>query len=445
MLEVELFPQVNNASASVDATAVPHSREAEEAVIGSVLINSEAYYEVARFLGAGEFYIHRHRFIWQAFASLVTKHSAVDILTVSEELECMGVLQEVGGPAYLTSLINQVPSSLDADHYARIVAQYAERRDGIALANRIAAAAYDQKKHFSIGEQAMIVSGSVRNHSQRVDTKEAASRMIDMLTNNEHCTTGIHDVDENIGGLFPDELSVLAGFSGTGKSAEKQQGARTNADNGKRVLLVDLEMTAAQTWFRMSCGDLQIDVNRVRSGKVSTGITTQVMEHAAKLAEQYKDNLVIYQAPMTPGDILTAVMIEKPDIVYVDVLKNIAGKRHDQTEVSWYDSVMNFLRINVAQKTHTHVQVLHHINRASSRENRKPTRHDLMFAGDSDADQIFLLYRKPADYDMHGTKTVVPITWITDKSRFGWTGEQDVNFNLVKQSFHGMTKKEEYL
>src|SRR6185436_4262307 len=110
-----------NATAPATPTAVPHSREAEEAVVGAVLINPEVYYDVAQFLSADDFYIHRHKWIGDAFTSLHEQRIPVDLLTVSDELVRRGQLSEVGGPAYLTSLVNQVPSSLNAESYGRIV------------------------------------------------------------------------------------------------------------------------------------------------------------------------------------------------------------------------------------------------------------------------------------------------------------------------------------
>ncbi len=123
---------------SSPAQVVPQSREAEEAVIGAVLINPEAYYDVAQFLQADDFYIHRHRWIWEAFTRLHERRVPVDFLTVSEELDQLGQLAEVGGPAYLTALINNVPTSLHAEAYGRIVEETAIRRRMLSAANEIA-------------------------------------------------------------------------------------------------------------------------------------------------------------------------------------------------------------------------------------------------------------------------------------------------------------------
>src|SRR4030067_3410007 len=96
---------------------LPHQREAEEAVLGSVLLNAEVYYEIAHLLTPEDFFLHRNRWIWEAFTSLQEQRLPIDILTVSEELERPGRLQDAGGPAYLTSLVSNVPSSAHAQAY----------------------------------------------------------------------------------------------------------------------------------------------------------------------------------------------------------------------------------------------------------------------------------------------------------------------------------------
>src|SRR5512139_3227474 len=138
----ELFPP--EVEASPGPQIVPHSREAEEAVIGSVLINPEAYYDVAQFLQADDFYLHRHRWIWEVFTRLHERRVPIDFLTVSEELDQLGQLAEAGGPAYLTALINNVPTSLHAEAYGRIVEETAIRRKMLAAANDIAKLAYQE-------------------------------------------------------------------------------------------------------------------------------------------------------------------------------------------------------------------------------------------------------------------------------------------------------------
>ena len=105
----------SNPTAPTTSTAVPHSREAEEAVVGRVSINPEVYYDVAEFLSVDDFYIHRHKWIWGRLHQPHEKRIPIDLLTISDELDRHGQLSEIGGPAYLTSLVNQVPSSLNVE------------------------------------------------------------------------------------------------------------------------------------------------------------------------------------------------------------------------------------------------------------------------------------------------------------------------------------------
>ena len=129
---------------SFSAPIVPHSREAEEAVIGAVLINPESYYSVAQFLNSDAFYIHRHKWIWEAFVALHDRDADIDFVTVTEELDQMGHLSDVGGPAYITKLTNNVPSSLHAESYGRRVEATAIRRRMIEAANKIAQLAHEE-------------------------------------------------------------------------------------------------------------------------------------------------------------------------------------------------------------------------------------------------------------------------------------------------------------
>ena len=129
---------------SANPQVVPHSREAEEAVIGSVMINPEAYYDVAEFLQVDDYYIHRHRWIWEAFTKLHERRTPIDLLTVTEELDQMGYLGEVGGSAYLTALITNVPTALHAAAYGHIVEENAIRRRMLEAANRVVKAAYEE-------------------------------------------------------------------------------------------------------------------------------------------------------------------------------------------------------------------------------------------------------------------------------------------------------------
>lgn len=417
-------------------TGVPHSREAEEAVLGSILISPPLYWDVSQIIKAHDFYIHRNAWIFEAFETLATGGSDIDLLTVSDLLARTGKLTEIGGASYLTSLINQPPTSMNAPSYAGIVKENSERRKGLMFANKLATSAYSPEP-FSLKDHAGMMLMDNTLVSNRSDAKGAASEAIDQLLQEpSQMKFGVPNVDKSTGGLFKAELSILAGYQGTGKSAEEIHGMRVNAENGKKVMNVSLEMTRAQTWLRMACGDLQVDMNQVRSGKVSPDTRAKVIRKAAELGEMYQGKIVMYEAPMTPMDILAAAKVEQPDIIYIDHLGLMDGRPKGTNLVEWYKYCTRFLRQKVAQGkgNYCHVQLLHQLSRDASKNDREPTKHDLAYAGEDDADEIFILHReKDAVVTMDGfTDVKVKV----EKSRFGWVGYEMVRFKLNQQRFY---------
>jgi hypothetical protein len=136
-------PAAEEPAGTSSTSAIPHNQEAEEAAIGAILINPDIFPSLAAFLRSIDFYIIRHRWIWETFVRLHEKHTPLDFLTVSSDLEAAGQLEEIGGPAYLTALLNQVPTSLHAEAYGRMVQDASIRRRMLADANQLATTAYD--------------------------------------------------------------------------------------------------------------------------------------------------------------------------------------------------------------------------------------------------------------------------------------------------------------
>jgi replicative DNA helicase len=245
---------------------VPHSREAEEAVIGAVLINPEAYYDVAGFLHADDFYIHRHRWIWETFTRLHERRVPIDFLTVNEELGQMGQLAEAGGPAYLTALINNVPTSLHAEAYGRIVEQTAIRRRMLTAANEIAKLAYQQDSTVETvmdeAEKAVFGIGERRTTRDLQSIQEVLSeyyeRVDQLATRGEETygvPTGFIDLDHLLGGMQSSDLLIVAGRPGSGKTAFILSAAKNAAQKHKKhVAIFSLEMSndayARRSWKR---------------------------------------------------------------------------------------------------------------------------------------------------------------------------------------------------
>ncbi len=420
-------------------TDLPHDRQAEEAVIGSLIIDPEMYYHVAAILKPSDFYIHRNGWVFEAIGKLLSAHLDVDYVTIGNELDRRG--EEYGGAGFLMSLITQSPSSLNVVSYARLVQEQATRRKLIAHANETAKLAYSGEVINDIVSKVQASAGvaTERSGGKRVSAKQAASGSIDLVLDHPRFFTfGVENLDARLGGIFPQRLYIWAGYQGTGKTAFELHNARKNAEQGKRVVLVSLEMSPEQIWTRMACGDLGVDFDSVLSGNVDTDTKSAVMNKQAELGEMYEDFISIYPAPMTLNDILSAAKTERPDIMWIDHSRLISGKPKDLNQYEWAMHIPTFLRQEVAlmKGGGISVHLLMQLNRSSNKENRRPNMHDLRLGGEDDPDMVTLLYRPEVDPN---TNTLpfgqVPIEFIHDKNRFGWTGTSQVVFDLPCQRF----------
>ena len=205
---------------------IPHQRDAEAALLGSVFIHPDVFLEVSDTLQAEDFYLQRHRWIWEAFNSLQDRHSPLDFITLCDELERSGKLQEVGGPAYLTGLINEVPTALHASEYARIISEHAVRRRMLAAANMLAKNAYREDigldQALNEAETAVLSLSSSSDHRALVPASAVVDQLYDRMASQAAASilpTGFLNLDLLLsGGLRRSDLAVVAGRPGMGKT-----------------------------------------------------------------------------------------------------------------------------------------------------------------------------------------------------------------------------------
>lgn len=420
---------------------IPHDRAAEEAVLGSLIINPEMYYQVAAILKPSDFYITRNNWVFEAIGNLHRAHLDIDLITICNEMDKRG--EDYGGSAYLTSLVTSMPTSINVVSYARLVAEQATRRGIINHANKAASLAYSSEPIDDVLTQLQASASETteRTGGKRVSAKESASRAIDALLNHpRRFSFGVESMDTKLKGIFPQRLYIWAGYQGSGKSAFKIQNSRVNAELGFKIMDVSLEMSAEQTWIRMACGDLGIDSDSVMAGEVDSDTKSLVINKAAELGEMYQDSIVVYPAPMTLMDILAAAKTEQPDIIWIDHSRLISGRPKDMNAYEWAMYVPTFLRQEVALMKGTSgisVHLLMQLNRSSNKENRRPNMHDLRLGGEDDPDMVTLLYRPDVDPNLPPEYPLgqVKVEMIHDKNRFGWTGTTDVLFDLPYQRF----------
>ena len=441
------FPEFEN-TPTPGAQVVPQSREAEEAVIGAIMINPEAYYDVAEFLQGNDFYIHRHRWIWEAFVRLHESRTPIDILTITEELNQQGQLAEVGGPAYLTSLINNVPSSLHAAAYGRLVEQSAVRRNMLEAANKIAKLSYDEeisletvmddaeKAVFGVSERRMTrdlepIQETLSDYYDRISDLAARPDEIHGVP------TGFLDLDKLLSGLQPSDLLIVAGRPGMGKTGLALSIAKNAAQTHKKhVAIFSLEMSNEQLVQRLISQETGIDSQRLRTGKLEEQ-EWPLFTHAIEVMSDTR--IFLDDTPaITPLQLRTKCrrlhLEYRLDLIIIDYLQLMSGDTRNDNRVQEVSYISRNLKI-LARELNVPVMAAAQLSRAvEQRSDKRPVLSDLRESGslEQDADIVMFIYRPEVYEDDPAKENVAEI--IVSKHRNGPVGSVQLIFrkNLAK-------------
>ncbi|MCS6993640.1 MAG: replicative DNA helicase [Anaerolineales bacterium] len=436
------FPFVEETAST---TAMPHSREAEEAVIGAVLINPELYYDLAEFLQAEDFYIHRLRFIWEAYTRLHERRVKIDNLTVAEELAAMGRLEEIGGPAYLTALLNQVPTTLHAEDYGRIVEANSIRRKLLTAANSIATLAYDQKELIETvmgeAEKAIFNVGERRTRHDVRSIREVLSDYYDHIETLMRraddvvgVPTGFIDLDRMTGGLQPSDLLIVAGRPGQGKTAWMLTVANNAALlHKKRVAIFSLEMSNEQVVQRLIAQNTGIDSQKLRTGKLSPE-DLDLFNHAIEVLGDTR--IYLDDTPsLTPLQLRTKArrlhLEFGLDLIILDYLQLMTSETRSDNRVQEVSYISRSLK-QLARELNVPLLAAAQLSRAvEQRADKEPQLSDLRESGslEQDADIVMFIYRDEKDPAMQNV-THLKVA----KHRNGPVGQIDLIFrnNLTK-------------
>ena len=441
------FQPLENES-TIAPQIVPHNRESEEAVLGSVLINPEAYFDLAEFLDADDFYIHRHRWIWEAFKRLVEKRSPIDFLTVTNELEHQDQLAEVGGAAYLTTLMNNVPSALHAESYGHIIEETAVRRRMLDAANRIAKLAYDEETGLEAvmddAEKAVFGVSEKRMTRDLAPINEVLSDFYDHISDlaarpdDIHgVPTGFIDLDRLLTGLQPSDLIIVAGRPGMGKTGFALSLAKNAAQTHKKhVAIFSLEMGNDQLVQRLLAQQTGIDSQRLRTGKLQDD-EWALLTHAI---ETLGDTRIFLDD--TPG--ITPLQLRTKcrrlhlefglDLIIIDYLQLMSGDTRNDNRVQEVSYISRQLKI-LAREINVPVLAAAQLSRAvEQRADKKPVLSDLRESGslEQDADIVMFIYR-PEVYEEDPAKQNIAEV-IVSKHRNGPVGNVQLIFrkNLAK-------------
>ncbi len=394
-----------------EAVTVPSNREAEEALIGAVLINQEVYMDVAQFLSADDFFIVRNQWIWEAFFHLNETRQPIDLVTVTEALSNRGQLDEVGGQGYLISLINQAPNAFHAESYGRIIEQNAIRRRMLQAANEIARLAYHQEESidtvvddaekaiFNVSERRikrdLVPIGTVvREYYDRID--DLAMRSDDIFG----VPTGLIDIDNLLGGLQKSDLIIVAGRPGMGKTGFLL-GTMRNAAlvHKKHVAMFSMEMSNEQLLQRLIAMDTRIDSQRLRSGRLNNNewdVFIQALEPYDSARIFLDDTPAI--TPLSLRTKCRRLYLEYGlDLIIVDYLQLMSGDSRTDNRVQEVSNISRNLKV-LARELNVPVLAAAQLSRAvEHRPDKRPQLSDLRESGslEQDADIVMFIHRDP--------------------------------------------------
>lgn len=390
----------------------PHSQDAEESVLGAMLIDKDAVIAVAEFLAPEDFYDDRLKEIYEACIDLYEDRAPIDVLTVAEKLKKRKGLKKVGDSSFLADLANKVPTAAHVEHYGRIVKDTSTKRSLMNAASKLVEISLDEG--LSANEVLDKAEGEVFALSQRSINKaftsvretlaESFDRLDELHKQGEGMRgvpTGIVDLDDALAGMQKGNLLILAARPGVGKTSLAMNMAQHISVNLKRpVGFFSLEMSKEELVDRLLVGQADIDAWKLKTGKLSEDDFTKLSNAMGELAEAplYIDD--------TPGlsvlEMRTKarrLQVENGlDFLVVDYLQ-LAKSRNLENRVQEVSEISQGMK-NIARELKIPVLVLSQLSRAvEQRGGNKPQLSDLRESGsiEQDADVVMFLWREDAE------------------------------------------------
>jgi replicative DNA helicase len=388
----------------------PHDIEAEEAVIGSLLIDPEAILKIAASLKPEDFFSETTRVIYQACFSLYQRNEAINQITVAHELMRQDKLEQIGGAAFLSHLISNVPTSLHVEYYAQIVSSTATMRRLIAAAGQIAALGYeaspDVEASLNKAEDLLFQVRMKREPRDFIPIREALGQYFEeggpSAAPREgeipHILTGFTALDDFLGGLQRSDLIVVAARPSLGKTSLALNIARNAAINQKAcVALCSLEMSREAVVQRLLASESGVDSRKVRLGRFGEQDEVKIMEASGILSEApiYIDDSPQLRVLDIRSKVRRLHFERKIDLIIVDYLQLIQGDGKNETRVQEISKITRALK-TLARELNVPVLTVSQLSRAVEwRASHVPQLADLRESGsiEQDADVVLFIYR----------------------------------------------------
>jgi replicative DNA helicase len=442
----------------------PQSIEAEQSVLGALLIDRDAIIEVADFLRSADFYRQAHGTIYEAVLELYERREPVDIVTVSEALERRDQLEQVGGSAYLTSLINMTPTAVNAVHYARIVERKAVLRNLIAAAGRIAGIGYEEAadvgESIDRAEQELFAVSQKRVETGFAPLKQLLHSAYDRLDYlHQHkgeisgIRTGFADLDALTSGLQKSDLVVLAARPSVGKTSLALNFAEHAAvREGKTVGIFSLEMSKEQLVLRLLSSVANIDSQRLRTGFLEEMDFTRLAPAMNALAEapifiDDTPNISTMELRTKARRLQAESSLDMVVVDYLQLMQSTLNSR-DANRVQEVSEITRGLKA-LARELQVPVVALSQLSRqAEMRESKEPRLSDLRESGsiEQDSDLVMFLWREKerGSEDAAADAEGEVINMRLAKHRNGPTGETKLWFRKRQTRFVSYAEEARY-
>jgi replicative DNA helicase len=429
----------------------PQSIEAEQSVLGAILLENEALIKAIELLQVDDFYRESHRQIYSAMIGLYEKNTPVDQITLTEHLKQKNKLAEVGGLSYVAELAEKIPTAANIEYYAKIVRQKAILRNLIASATGIVAKAtsgeeniedildFSEKTIFQISEQ-QIKPSYYPLKSILQSTFKSIERLYEKKQLITGVATGFADLDEKTSGFQPSDLIIIAGRPSMGKTAFCLNIAQYAATVEKVPTVVfSLEMSKEQLALRMLCSEARIDNHKLRSGHIAENEWGKLTMAAGRLSEA---SLFIDDTPgMSVFEMRAKARRLKAEhglgMIIIDYMQLMSGSKSRADSREQEISEISRSLKALAKELNVPVLALSQLNRRlEDRTDKKPQMSDLRESGaiEQDADVILFIYREEVYHrdseeakgkaeviigkQRNGPIGDIPLTFINEYTRF---------------------------
>lgn len=438
----------------------PNNIDSERALLGSIMLRPEAIHEIMDIIKADAFYAEKHRIIFQAMAELFQKNEPIDLLTLSARLTEKNQLDQTGGTNYLTELVNLVPSSANAEHYAEIVVKKHVMRQLIEASEHISLLGYEEAEDLSVlldmAEKKIYEVTQGKTSNKFIEIKDAlgeAWERLDKLHKSKDemrgVPTGFKDLDFKLSGLQKSDLIILAARPSMGKTSFALDIARQAAvKHNIPVVIFSLEMSNQQLVDRMMAAEAKVDAWKLRTGGLKLDSDF----------DKIRDSLdVLSKAPIFVDDQPANNILKMRSVVrrlknergvglvvvdYLQLMAPVNSKNNDNM-VQQVTEISRSLK-HLAREFDVPVLALSQLSRAVEQRGGRPRLSDLRDSGsiEQDADVVMFLHREDK-YKEESEKTNI-VEVLIEKHRNGPTGMTSLYFEQTRSSFMDIDKNSDF-